>query len=153
MKWFLAFAVISVPLMLFTNPSFAKEKQRQWQTGKVLDTSRDKTYAGSVGNASGTATTSGRTTYGNASGHSTAVYKVYETYTIEAGDYVYVCQEHIKWRWSKPALLTVNGPVQFAMEQDRIYIKSEDGSEHETKIIKKILKTQQPPANEQDPKN
>jgi hypothetical protein len=153
MKPFLAFAVICVPLMLLSNTSFAKEKQREWQTGKVVDTNRDRTYAGSVGNASGTATTSGGTTYGSASGSSTAVYRVYETYTIEAGDYVYVCQEHIKWRWSKPAVLTVNGPVQFAMEKDRIYIKSEDGSEHETKIIKKILKAQQLPANQAGSKN
>ncbi len=75
------------------------------------------------------------------------MYRVYETYLIEAGDYVYECQEHIKWRWSKPAALTVNGPVQFAIEKDRIYIKSEDGREHETKIIKKILKPKQPPAS------
>jgi hypothetical protein len=81
------------------------------------------------------------------------VYRVYETYTIEARDYVYVCQEHIRWRWSKPAVLTVNGPVQFAMEKDRIYIKSEDGSEHETKIVKKILKDQQPTANQPAPRN
>ena len=153
MKCFRAFAVICVSLMVLTNPSFAKEKQREWQTGKVVDTNRDTTYAGSVGNASGTATTSGDTTYGNASGSSTAVYRVYETYTIEARDYVYVCQEHIRWRWSKPAVLTVNGPVQFAMEKDRIYIKSEDGSEHETKIVKKILKDQQPTANQPAPRN
>jgi hypothetical protein len=140
-------------LALLANLSFAKEKERQWQTGKVLDTDRDRTYAGSVGNASGTATTSGNTTYGNASGSSTAVYRVYETYTIAAGGYVYVCQEHIKWRWSKPALLTVNGPVQFAIEKDRIFIKSEDDSEHETKIIKKILQPQPPPPSQPDPKN
>jgi len=91
MKPFLAFAVVCVPLMLLANTSFAKEKQREWQTGKVVDTNRDRTYAGSVGNASGTATTSGGTTYGNASGSSAAVYRVYKTYTIEAGDYVYVC--------------------------------------------------------------
>ena len=139
--------------MIIADTSFAKEKQREWQTGKVVDTIRDATYAGSVGHASGTATTSGGTTYGNAGGSSTAVYRVYETYTIDAGDYIFVCEEHIKWRWSKPALLTVNGPVQFAMEKDHIYIKSEDGSEHETKIVKKILKTRQPPANQPDPKN
>src|ERR1700733_26222 len=110
-------------LVLLTSISFAKEKEHQWQTGKVLDTSHDRTYAGSVGNASGTATTSGNTTYGNANGSSTAVYQVYETYTIAAGDHVYVCQEHLKWRWSKPAVLTVNGPVQFAIEKDRIFIK------------------------------
>jgi hypothetical protein len=140
-------------LVLLTSLSFAKEKEHQWQTGKVLDTDRDRTYAGSVGNASGSATTSGDTTYGNASGTSTAVYRVYETYTIAAGDYVYVCQEHIKWRWSKPAPLTVNGPVQFAIENDRIFIKGEDGSEHETKIIKKILQPQQPPPTQPPSKN
>jgi hypothetical protein len=68
--------------------SAAKTKERNWQTGKVLDTNRDKTYVGSVGNASGTATTTGNTTYGNANGSTQAVYRVYETYTIEAGDYV-----------------------------------------------------------------
>jgi len=118
----------------------AKEKERQWQTGKVLDTNRQRNYAGTIDNASGSATASGNTTYGNASGSSVAVYRVYETYEIEAGYYIYECQEHIKWRWSKPAMLTVNGPVKFAIEKDRIYIKSEDGSEHETKIVKKILK-------------
>ena len=45
------------------------------------------------------------------------------------------------------ANITVNGPVQFAIEKDRLYVRSEDGSEHETRIIKKILKTQQPAAN------
>ena len=136
----LARALLCVTLALLTSSAIAKEKQRQWQMGKVLDTSRDRTYAGTVDSASGSATSSGDTAYGHASGSSRAVYHVYETYTIEAGDYVYVCQEDIKWRWSKAALLTVNGPVQFAIEKDRIYIKSEDGSEHKTKIIKKTLK-------------
>ena len=41
----------------------------------------------------------------------------------------------------------MNGPVQFAIEKDRLYIKSEDGTEHETKIVRKILKAQQPAAS------
>jgi hypothetical protein len=121
----------------------AKEKERQWQTGKVLDTNRSSVYAGEVGSANGSATTNGNTTYGNANGSSTAVYRVYETYTIDGGEYIYVCREHIKWRWSKPATLTVNGPVQFAVEKDHLYIKGEDGSEHETKIMKKVSKPEQ----------
>jgi len=131
--------------LLSSTPAFGKEKQRQWQTGKVLDTNHKRTFAGTVGSDSGTATSSGNTTYGSANGDSTAVYREYETYAIDAGNYVYECQEHIKWRWSKPAVLTVNGPVQFAIEKDRLYIKSEDGSEHETKITKKILKPAGPP--------
>jgi len=53
MKCFRAFAVICVSLMVLTNPSFAKEKQREWQTGKVVDTNRDTTYAGSGGQCIG----------------------------------------------------------------------------------------------------
>jgi hypothetical protein len=105
-----------------------------------LDNGRGSVYVGDVGHASGTATTSGNTTYGSANGSSTAVYRVYETYVIDGGDYVYTCQEHIKWRWSKPDLLTVNGPVEFAIEKDNVFLKSEDGSEHNAKLLKKVLK-------------
>ena len=147
MRLFSAFALTCAPFVLLSSIAFPKEKERQWQTGKVLDANRDRTYVGSIDSASGSATTTGNTTAGQVSGSTTAVYRVYETYEIEAGDYVYLCQEHIRWKWSKPAMLTVNGPVQFAIEKDRLYIKSEDGSEHETKIIKKILKVQQPPAS------
>ena len=129
---------------LFTNNSAAaKEKERQWQTGKVLDANREKTNAGTVNSSAVSATSSGSNTSGSVSGTSTAVYRV-STYVIEAGDYIYQCQEHLKWKWSKPAQLTVNAPVQFAIEKDRLYIKSEDGSEHETKIIKMTLKPKQP---------
>jgi hypothetical protein len=136
-----------VPSLLFCSlcivPVSGKEKERHWQAGKVVDTSRNSVYAGEVGSANGSATTSGDTTYGTANGSSTAVYRVYETYTIDAGNFIYVCQEHIRWRWSKPAALTINGPVQFAIEKDHLYIKGEDGSEHETKIIKKVSKAEQ----------
>lgn len=153
MRLFPVSVVVWASVLLLSSSVFPKEKERQWQTGKVLDTNRDRTYAGTTSHASGSATTSGNTTYGSANGSATAVYHVYETYEIEAGDYVYVCQEHIRWKWSKPAMLIVNGPVQFAIEKDRLYIKSEDGSEHETKIIKKILKTQQPAASPSAPKS
>lgn len=143
---------IVVMLVLISSLSVsAKEKERAWQTGRVLDTSQSRNYAGSVNSASGSATTSGTTTYGQASGSSTAIYRVYETYTIEYRNIIYVCQEHIKWRWSKPAVLTVNGSVQFAIEKDRLYIRSDDGSEHETTIVKTVSKPEQsaPPNTQQ----
>ena len=138
--------VFIVAVLLLSGTASPKDKQHQWQTGKVLDTNRDRAYAGSVGNASGTATTSGDTTYANASGSSIPVYRVYETYAIESSDFIYVCEERIRWKWSKPADLTVNGPVQFAIEKDHLFIKGDDGKEHETKIVKKILKQQQAPS-------
>src|ERR1700693_775714 len=141
MRLFPAFTLACAWCLLLSSVALPKDKDRQWQTGKVLDANRDRTYVGSINNASGNATTTGNTTAGQVSGSTTAVYRVYETYEIEAGDYVYVCQEHIRWRWSKPAMLTVNGPVQFAIEKNHVYIKSEDGSEHDTTIIKKTFKT------------
>jgi len=37
-------------------------------------------------------------------------------------------------------MLTVNGPVEFAVEKDSVYLKGEDGSEHHAKLLKKVLK-------------
>src|SRR5262249_11088562 len=103
-------------------------KNLHWQTGKVLDTERNRYFAGTVGSdsASGTATTTGSatasggmatgtaTTAGTAWGthSSTAVYRVFETFVIEGEDHVYVASERLRWRWSKPANLAVNGPVK-----------------------------------------
>jgi hypothetical protein len=99
MRLFSALAAFCVSFSLLSAVTLAKEKERQWQTGKVLDPNRDKTYAGSVGNATGSATTTGHTTSGEVSGSTTAVYRVHETYAIEAGGYVNnVCKEHIKLR-------------------------------------------------------
>jgi hypothetical protein len=97
--------------------AFAKNIERQWQTGTLVDTHQG--YMGNVGSAS--------------------EYRVYRTYVIDAGDYVYECQEHLT-KWSQASALTANGPVQFAIEKYDIYIKSKDNSEHETILIKKTLK-------------
>jgi hypothetical protein len=107
-------------LFLFLNPSlaFAKEKQRQWQMGTVLDTNGYRSYAGSIENGSAAGTYSGNTAYAHASGSSIPVYRVFETYAIQAGHYIYVCSERIKRGRSKPALLTVTGSVQFAVDKE-----------------------------------
>jgi hypothetical protein len=59
---------------------------------------------------------------------------------IESDTHVYVARERLRWRWSKPANLTINAPIRFAIEKDRRFILDEDGKEHEAKITKKILK-------------
>jgi hypothetical protein len=114
----------------------AKNKQRDWQTGKVLDSDQARRYIGSVSN--GSATDYGSTV--QATGSSTAAYQVTQTYVVEIGTYVYVGQERLRWRWSKPADLTVNRPVVVAIEKDKMYLFGNDGNEHEATIVKKILK-------------
>ena len=59
---------------------------------------------------------------------------------IEVGDYIYVAQERLRTRRSKPADLTINASVKLAIERDKLYLVGEDGKEHEADITKKILK-------------
>jgi len=134
--------VLLVIASIMSVPTQAKDK-RDWQTGKVLDTDEARRYAGNIGNGSSTGTLSGNGTYsGSTTSSSTAIYRVYETYVIELGDYVYVAQERLRWRWSKGADLTVNAPVKVAIEKKTLYVLGEDGKEHEAEITKKILKAE-----------
>ena len=73
------------------------------------------------------------------------MYRVYETFIIEGETYAYVAQERLRWKWSKPANLTVNGPVKYAVEKRKLYVIDEDRKEHEMEIIKRVLK--QPPTS------
>jgi hypothetical protein len=59
---------------------------------------------------------------------------------IESDKYVYLAEERLLWRWSKPAHLIVNGQVKFAVEKDTLYLLDEEGKEHEAKIVKQALK-------------
>ena len=120
------------------------EKKRDWQTGKVLDSERSRYFAGTVGNASTTGTAQANGNYGTYQGNintsQTAVYRVYETFLIEGGTHAYLAQERLRWKWSKPANLTVNGPVKFAVEKRKLFVIDEDGKEHEMEIVKKVLR-------------
>jgi hypothetical protein len=120
---------------------FGSPKQRDWQTGKVLDTNRQRYFAGTVGNSNtnGTVDSSGNY-HGNSSGGETAVYRVFETFVIEGEQYVYLAQERLRWRWSRPANVTVNGPVKYAVEKRKLYVMDEDNKEHEMEIVKKTLR-------------
>jgi len=136
--------IACVLVAVFISSVAGAEKQRDWQTGKVLDSQRSRYFAGTVGNASttGAAQVNGNTgTYqGNTSTSQTAVYRVYETFLIEGPTLAYLAQERLRWRWSKPANLTVNGPVSFAVEKRKLFVIDEDGKEHEMEIVKKVLR-------------
>ena len=138
-------AVFSVAILLtLAHEAMGAEKIRDWQTGKVLDTQRSKYFAGTVGNANTTGTAQTNGDYGTYQGHTntsqTAVYRVYETFLIEGQTYAYFGQERLRWRWSKPANLTVNGLVKFAVEKRKLFVIDDDGKEHEMEIIKRILR-------------
>jgi len=123
---------------------YSAEKIRDWQTGKVLDSERSRYFAGTVGNANTTGTAQANGNYGTYQGNTnssqTAIYRVFENFLIEGETYAYLGQERLRWRWSKPANLTVNGLVKYAVEKRKLFVIDDDGKEHEMEIIKRILK-------------
>ncbi len=133
-----------VAFLAIASIGLAKEKERLWQDGKLVGTDEARYFAGTIGsaNTNGTIYDSGDSgTYsGTTSTSQTAIYKVYQTYVVEGGGYVYVAKERLRWRWSKPANLTVNGPLKYAIEKRKLYLLDEEGKEHEATIVKKILK-------------
>jgi hypothetical protein len=139
----LVYRRVLVLALVLGHSALAAEKQRDWQTGKVLDTNRQRYFAGTIGNSNtnGVADSSGNY-HGNSSGSETAVYRVYESFVVEGGQYVYLAQERLKWRWSKPANVTVNGPVKYAIEKRKLFVMDEDNKEHEMEIVKKTIRVQ-----------
>jgi hypothetical protein len=137
-------ACAAVLIVLLPAAALSAEKARNWQTGKVLDTERSSYFAGTVGsgNTTGTAQTNGNygTYQGQTNTSQTAVYRVYQTFAIEGDTHAYVAQERLRWKWSKPANLTVNAPVKFAIEKRKLFVIDDDGKEHEMEIIKQVLK-------------
>jgi len=62
------------------------------------------------------------------------------TIRIEGEMYAYLAQQRPKRRWSKPANLTVNEPVQFAVVNYKLFLLDKNGKEHEMEIVKKVLR-------------
>ena len=145
-------ACAAVALALLPGIALSGEKVRNWQVGKVIDTERSRYFAGTVGSGSTTGTAQTNGNYGTYQGQTnttqTAVYRVYQTIAIEGDSHAYMAQERLRWKWSKPANLTVNAPVKFAVAKRKLFVIDDDGREHEMEIIKQVLKQ---PANE--PKN
>jgi hypothetical protein len=139
-----ALSILALGVLISTFPLGAKQKEHDWQQGKLVSTDEARYFAGTIrsANTQGTVHDSGDygTYSGTTIGSETAVYRVYQTYVIESDSYVYVARERLRWKWSKPANLTINGPIRFAVEKDHIFIIDEDGKEHEARMTKKILK-------------
>lgn len=109
---------ISVLAVMSVSTASAR-KERRWETGKLLDMHQSSVV-------------------GTAIGATNIRLRGFEMYVIEAGEYIYESREV---RMSPTPLLTVNGPVLFAIEKDHVYIKDEKGKEHNTDLIKKTLRT------------
>lgn len=126
-------------------PSARAAKQLDWQVGTLRDSERSRYFAGTVGdwNTNGNVNAYGNNAnyHSNTNSSQTAVYRVCQNYEIEGDQYVYLAQQHIKWRWSKAADISVNGRVQYAVDKRKLYLVDEQRKVYELEIVKKILKT------------
>jgi len=140
-------ALVIVLFLLGALPLVHAEKPLDWQVGILRDSERSRYFAGTVGsaNTNGTATAYGDSaTYrGTTDTSQSAVYRVYQEYEIEGDQYVYLAEQHIKWRWSKAADISVNGRVQYAVDKRKLYLVDDQRKVYELQIVKKILKTPQ----------
>ena len=67
---------------------------------------------------------------------------VFQDFQFEGEKKIYTAREPLKYRWSKEANLTVNGPVKFAVDahERKLFVIDDDGKEHAMEIIKKALR-------------
>jgi hypothetical protein len=123
----LTLMALSIVSLLWVCAASAK-KERQWQTGTLLRVYEARVDPRSVKVPSSLADVS------------VAKDLVDDTYEIDAGEYICQSQEIRKSKHQPPPFM-VHGSLQFAIENDRVYIKDEEGKEHNTKLIQRKLKT------------
>jgi len=128
-------AAAAVAFILLNPPKCpAASKITSWEVGKVVDADRKQELAGTAEHSA---------TYGPTSRSTTsALYNAFEEYTIESDKFTYLSRERLRSERTKPALLTINGPVKFHVEGRKLVILDNEGKEHETVIVKQVSKTQ-----------
>ena len=121
-----ALAVFAILSLLCASNASAK-KEHQWQTGMLLGI-----YEANV-DAKSLKTPQNPVTYAPKD-------LVNDTYTIDAGEYTYQSAEMRRTK-NQPPPFTVNASIQFAIEGEHVYLKDDQGKEHDTKLVVRRRKT------------
>jgi hypothetical protein len=111
-------------LLLISAVQAKDKKPIEWKTGTLLDMT---THKGSryVGDRDG--------------GYSARNDQSY--YEIDDGEqYIYVVRRSMTTRWDKTVVLTVNGPVKFAIDGSNMLLLDDKGKQHKLAIEKRTLK-------------
>jgi hypothetical protein len=112
-------AALSILSLLWVCKAPAKE--RQWQTGTLLGVYENNVDAKSLKAGPDGIKVAPRDL-------------VNDTYIIDAGNYIYQSAEMRKSKHQRPPF-TVNGPLQFAIDGEHVYLKDVQGKEHDTKLV------------------
>jgi hypothetical protein len=127
-----ALAALAILALLCASSAFAK-KEHQWQTGMLLGIYESNVDAKSL------KTPQNPEPYAPKD-------LVNDTFTIDAGEFTYQSAEMRRTK-GQPPPFTVNTSIQFAIEGQHVYLKDDQGKEHDTKLVVRRRKT--PAANSQ----
>jgi hypothetical protein len=125
---------LAIVLLLISSLAVAaKVPDSAWQTGTLTDITDEQRAV----------TTEHEHAYGSHR-HSTTTDNSYSIphYTIETDKYFYEAIANGGDR-RRRLVLTVNGPLKYALIATDLYIQDEQGKEHKMTILKKTLKTPQ----------
>lgn len=115
------------------------EDKNKWQTGKVLDVSKESFTTHSGSHTTGRVDQTGNI---NATTSDSSWNHQRWTYQIEDDKYIYVLSHTLSFRWSKECRVIIGAPVQFEVKKRDGWIKDEDGRVHKLSLVKQILKDQ-----------
>ena len=131
-------------VLILLLPSLAAAAERNWQTGTLTDTEQTREKEGSTKHTTSDGSVKNK---GNKADYSQTTnstesdnIEVYQNYTIESGNKIYVAREHLLFPWSKPANLTVGENVKFVVEKGKMVLLDDDGKEHKAAVVKTSMK-------------
>ncbi|HKS72401.1 MAG TPA: hypothetical protein VJQ82_04340 [Terriglobales bacterium] len=131
-------------VLILLLPSLAAAVERNWQTGTLTDTEQTREKEGSTKHTTSDGSVKNK---GNKADYSQTTnstesdnIEVYQNYTIESGNKIYVAREHLLFPWSKPANLTVGENVKFVVEKGKMVLLDDDGKEHKAAVVKTSMK-------------
>lgn len=137
----LFFFLLAVVGISQTNPDKSEtprdKKGREWKIGKLLDS--DSNSYTTYGNSSTTGKLNSNGTYNSTTSQSGWNHNQY-FYTIEGDDYVFIVSRVLSFRWQREPQVTINGPIKYAVQKDKLYFIDDNGREMNGKITKKILR-------------
>jgi hypothetical protein len=146
--------VVLIVVLLLVSPSLALAEKtsgeaKDWQSGIVLECEI-------VSVPTGTSTT-GSVSNPDANGarvnaNTVTRYDNWQRFEIETDTHVYRASQRVQggflrnglpgllMRRTKPAVLTVNGPVKYRLQKDWLVILDENEEQHKLSIVKKTVK-------------
>jgi hypothetical protein len=117
----------------------AGSKDKDWQTGKVLDTAWNPYFAPILsGSAAGGANADASTPY-RLNERLSGTESVRDKYVIETEDQVFLV-ERTRLKLASAANVKNYSKVKFAVEKDKLWLVDQDGKQHQTKIVEQKKK-------------